>query len=119
MNSISANAMMSRTWKMSPTIDGRNASMRSGLHTALLITCLATTPVPALAAPAPNEDNCRNAISAGLDALRPQPPGSTPRDEADRQRLLAEMERLVEDSRRQGMTECQTWTKMMGKAFNQ
>jgi hypothetical protein len=29
------------------------------------------------------------------------------------------MERLVKDSRRQGMTECQTWTKMMGKAFNQ
>ena len=93
--------------------------MRSGLHAALLTACLATTPASALAAPAPDEGNCRNAISSGLDALRQQPPVSTPRDEADRQRLLAEMERLVEESRRQGMSECRIWTKMMGKAFNQ
>ena len=97
--------------------------MRPGLRLTLLVACLSTPPACALAAPAPNEDNCRNAISAGLETLRRLPPDSNsnprPRDEADRQRLLAEMERLVENNRRQGVTECQTWTQMMGKAANQ
>lgn len=88
---------------------------------AVLLTlgCVLSGASLAAAPPAPNEDHCRNAIRSGLDMLRRLPPGSTPRDEADRQRLLAEMERLVETSRRQGMTECQTWTQLMGKAFNQ
>ena len=67
----------------------------------------------------PDENDSRNAIRAGLDALRNTPPGPQPRDEADRKRLIAEMEALVEASRRQGLSECQTWTRMMGKAFNQ
>jgi hypothetical protein len=67
----------------------------------------------------PNENDCRNAINAGLDALRNTPPGPQPRDEADRKRLLAEMEALVAAGRRQGLSECETWTRMMGKAFNQ
>ncbi|MBI5792923.1 MAG: hypothetical protein HZA63_15760 [Rhodocyclales bacterium] len=81
--------------------------------------------LPALLAPSiqadtpPKEENCRMAITAGLDTLRNSPPSPNPRDEADRKRLLAEMEKLVDDSRRQGMSECQTWTRMMGKAFNQ
>ena len=67
----------------------------------------------------PNESDCRNAIKAGLETLRNTPPGPLPRDDADRKRLLAEMEALVEASRRQGLSECETWTRMMGKAFNQ
>jgi hypothetical protein len=51
--------------------------------------------------------------------LRRPPPGRTPRDEEDRKQLLAEMQRLVDDSRRQGKSECQSWTQLMGKAFNQ
>ena len=93
--------------------------MRLQLHSALLLACLSLSSSGALAAPAPNEDNCRKAIAQGLDMLRSPTPEKRPRDEADRQRLLAEMERLVEDSRREGKTECQTWTQMMGKAFNQ
>ncbi len=67
----------------------------------------------------PNENDCRNAIKAGLETLRNIPPSPLPRDEADRRRLLADMEALVEASRRQGLSECETWTRMMGKAFNQ
>jgi len=29
------------------------------------------------------------------------------------------MERLIESNRRQGISECQTWSDMMKKAFNQ
>jgi hypothetical protein len=86
---------------------------------ALLAASLAAASFSAVAAPAPNEENCRKAISEGLEMLRRQAPGNTPRDEADRQRLLAEMQALVESNRRQGISECQTWTQMMGKAFNQ
>ncbi len=83
---------------------------------ALLLALFASI---AQAATPPNESDCRNAITAGLDALRNTPPGPQPRDEADRKRLLAEMEALVEASRRQRLSECETWTRMMGKAFNQ
>ncbi len=81
--------------------------------------------LPALLAPAvqaggpPKEENCRMAITAGLDTLKAPLPNPRPRDEADRKRLLAEMEALVEASRRQGLSECETWSRMMGKAFNQ
>ncbi|MFA4970382.1 MAG: hypothetical protein WC540_12200 [Sulfuritalea sp.] len=93
--------------------------MRLPLRDRLLIACLSLSSACAMAAPPPNEDNCRTAIQQGLDMLRSPTPEKRPRDEADRQRLLAEMERLVESSRRQGMTECRIWTQMMGKAFNQ
>jgi hypothetical protein len=85
----------------------------------LVAACLAAASIAALATPAPNEDSCRKAINEGLEMLRRSPPGGTPRDEEDRRRLLAEMQRLVDSSRRQGMSECQTWTQLMGKAFNQ
>jgi hypothetical protein len=111
--------MMSRIWKTSPTIEERNATMKLQLRTSLLIACLGVSSACPAAAPAPNEENCSKAIAGGLEALRRIQPSGRPRDEEDRKRLLAEMERLVETSRRQGMTECQTWTEMMGKAFNQ
>ena len=93
--------------------------MRLQLHAIPLLAGLSLAPMCSAATPAPNEENCRTAISQGLDMLRRLPPGHTPRDESDRQHLLAEMERLVEASRREGHSECQIWTKMMGKAFNQ
>jgi hypothetical protein len=93
--------------------------MKPQLCATLLIACLSLASTCAVAAPAPSEENCSKAIAGGLETLRRIQPGGRPRDEEDRKRLLAEMERLVEDSRRQGMTECQTWTKIMGKAFNQ
>jgi hypothetical protein len=93
--------------------------MRHRSSIALVAASLAAASFAGLAAPAPNEENCRKAISDGLETLRRQMPGGTPRDEADRQRLLADMQVLVESNRRQGVSECQTWTQMMGKAFNQ
>ena len=87
----------------------------------LLISLLLALPGAAVAAdpPPPREDHCRAAIQAGLETLRNPLPDGRPRDETDRKRLLAEMETLVESSRRQGLSECQTWSRMMGKAFNQ
>jgi hypothetical protein len=93
--------------------------MRIMTAAAVLAAYLAASPLGAQTPPAPNENNCRAAISQGLEMLRRTPPGATARDEEDRKRLLDEMQRLVEESRHQGMTECQTWTRMMGKAFNQ
>jgi hypothetical protein len=110
---------MSFTWKTSPIIDQGSRFMRHPGSISLLAASLAAASFFALAAPAPNEENCRKAISEGLEMLRRQAPGNTPRDEADRQRLLAEMQALVESNRRQGISECQTWTQIMGKAFNQ
>ncbi len=92
----------------------RHILLLGPLLLSLLAPCvLADTP--------PREENCRMAIASGLDSLKsPSPlPNPKPRDEADRKRLLAEMEQLVEASRRQGLSECETWTRMMGKAFNQ
>ena len=95
----------------------------ASLPRALLLTvCLSLTSVTvtaAPAAPAPNDDNCRNAIHAALEMLRQVQPGGRLRDEDDRKRLLAEMERLVDDSRRQGISECQTWAQFMRKAAKQ
>lgn len=89
-------------------------------HVLLLISLLLAFSAPLVrGATPPSENDCRNAIKAGLETLRNTPPGPLPRDEADRKRLLAEMEALVEASRRQGLSECETWTRMMGKAFNQ
>jgi hypothetical protein len=93
--------------------------MKLQVRAALMLMVFTVLPTVTLGATAPDEDNCRKAITSGLDTLRRIEPGGKPRDEEDRKRLLAEMERLVETSRRQGMTECQTWTKLMGKAFNQ
>jgi len=86
---------------------------------ALLIICLSAVPLSSPAASGPTEANCRKAITEGLEQLHRIPPGTTQRDDEARKKLLAEMERLVEMNRRQGMSECQTWTQMMGKAFNQ
>jgi hypothetical protein len=93
--------------------------MRTKAFAATLSACFAALPVTSPAATAPNEENCSRAISDGLEMLRRPPPGRTPRDEEDRKQLLAEMQRLVDDSRRQGKSECQSWTQLMGKAFNQ
>jgi hypothetical protein len=86
---------------------------------ALGAMCLAAIPLGAQEGPAPQEDNCRRAITEGLEQLRRIPPGTARRDDEDRKKLLSDMERLVETNRRQGVSECQTWTLMMGKAFNQ
>ncbi len=89
-------------------------------HVLSLIGSLLVLSAPIVqGATPPNESDCRNAIKAGLETLRNTPPSPQPRDEADRKRLLADMEALVEASRRQGLSECETWTRMMGKAFNQ
>jgi hypothetical protein len=93
--------------------------MKLQIYTALLIICLSAVTLSAQEAPVANEDNCRKAITAGIEQLHRIPPGTTQRDEEARKKLLADMERLVETNRRQGVSECRTWAQMMGKAFNQ
>jgi hypothetical protein len=90
-------------------------------HTLLAVSMigfvLAAAPIAA-AAGAPTEEQCRNAVTAALGMLR-QRPAEKPRDEEDRKRLLAEMERLVETNRRQGIGECRTWQEINVRAVNQ
>ncbi|NTV48799.1 MAG: hypothetical protein HGB32_09730 [Geobacteraceae bacterium] len=93
--------------------------MKLQIYSALLTICLSAAPTSSKAASVPSEENCRNAISAGLEQLHRIPPDMTRRDDEDRKKLLEEMERLVETNRRQGVSECQTWIQMMQKAFNQ
>ncbi|MBL0224149.1 MAG: hypothetical protein IPQ16_00780 [Geobacteraceae bacterium] len=93
--------------------------MRQSLLTVLAVISMATGPSASQDQPAPKEENCRTAIEAGLEQLRRTPPDLNSRDDEDRRKLLADMERLVETNRRAGVSECRTWTQMMGKAFNQ
>ncbi len=93
--------------------------MKLRICSVVLIMCLSTFLQNTNAAPTPNEENCRTAISAGLEQLRQIPPESTKRDDEERKKLLEAMERFVEINRRQGISECETWIQMMRKAFNQ
>ena len=93
--------------------------MRQSLLTVLVVICITAGPSAARDQPAPKEENCSKAIEAGLEQLRHTPPELSSRDDEDRRKLLADMERLVETNRRAGVSECRTWTEMMGKAFNQ
>lgn len=80
---------------------------------------LATVGANCFAATPPKEENCHKAVEQGLDVLRHPAPNSRARDEARRKELLAIMEHLVDTSRQQGKTECETWGQMMKKAFTQ
>ena len=51
--------------------------------------------------------------------MRRIPADLTKRDDEDRRKLLADMERLVEEKRRAGLSECRFWGQLMVKAFNQ
>ncbi len=85
----------------------------------ILAICLTSQPSAVQADQVPNESQCRQAINAGLEQLKHIPPDITQRDDEARKKLLADMERLIESNRRQGISECQTWSDMMKKAFNQ
>jgi hypothetical protein len=93
--------------------------MKLLMRAALVLICLSLFPFNSQAGSVPNEDNCRSAITAFFEQVRYIPPNVTERDNRDRKKLLAEMERIVETNRRQGISECLTWTQIMGKAFNQ
>jgi hypothetical protein len=93
--------------------------MKLYIYSVALMICLSLVPLRSRASSTPIEENCRNAIAAGLEQLRVIPPDLTKRDDEDRKKLLAEMERLVDTNWRLGVSECQTWRQMMGKAFNQ
>jgi hypothetical protein len=86
---------------------------------ALVTICLSASPPNCHADSLPREGDCRVAITEALTLLRRTPPDIKERDQQDRKRLLAELERLVETNRRLGVSECQTWSQLMGKAFNQ
>lgn len=81
--------------------------------------CLSASPAAAREREAPKEENCRKAIETGLEPLRRIPADLTKRDDEDRRKLLADMERLVEEKRRAGLSECRFWGQLMVKAFNQ
>lgn len=91
-------------------------------HLAVLICILlgiAVSSATAREQAAPKEENCRQAITEALEQLRRVPPDLKQRDDDERRKLLAEMERLVEENRRAGASECETWGQLMRKAFNQ
>lgn len=92
-------------------------------HLPVVLICIllgiAASPAAAREQEAPKEENCRLAITGTLEQLRRTPPDLNQRDDEDRRRLLAEIERLVEDNRRAGASECETWGQLMRKAFNQ
>jgi hypothetical protein len=96
-----------------------SSGLKARLHAVLFIVGLAAWSSGALAATAPTEETCRKAIEQALDVLRNVPANDNGRNEVRRKELLADMERLAAASRRQGMTECQTWAQMIGKAFRQ
>lgn len=87
--------------------------------TFCMLLCIAVAPVAAQENAATKEENCRLAIISALEQLRRVPPEAGQRDDDYRRRLLADMERLVEDNRRAGVSECRIWGQLMGKAFNQ
>lgn len=72
----------------------------------------------ALAAAAPNEQQCTQAIASAQKILN-DTPAKTPRDKEDLQRLKERQEKLITDNRRNGISECRTWSQVMGMAFNQ
>ena len=93
--------------------------MRRSLLPLCILLCLAAAPSAAREGAAPKEENCSLAIAGALEQLRRIPPDLKQRDDEDRRKLLAEMELLVETNRRAGVSECRTWSQLMGKAFNQ
>lgn len=93
--------------------------MKLHVSSVLLMISLVTAPLNSQVDPVPNEDNCRNAINAGLEMLLRIQPDITQRDDEARKKLLEEMKQLVETNRQQGVSECRTWARMMDKAFNQ
>jgi hypothetical protein len=96
-----------------------DTTMKRLLVTTVLAICLTSQSSGVQADQIPNENQCRQAITAGLEQLNHIPPDITQRDDEARKKLLADMERLIESNRRQGISECQTWSDMMKKAFNQ
>jgi hypothetical protein len=87
------------------------------LAASIIGLTLVAAPLP-VAAGTPTEAQCRGAVTEALEMLRQVPQG-TPRDEEGRKRLLAELERLVESNRRQGIGECRTWQEINVRAVNQ
>jgi hypothetical protein len=96
-----------------------DATMKIQLVTTFLAICLTLQSSGVQADQVPNENQCRQAITAGLEQLRRIPPEINQRDDEARIKLLSDMERMIESNRRQGISECQTWSDMMKKAFNQ
>jgi Tfp pilus assembly protein PilF len=84
-----------------------------------ILFAVAVSPAAAREQKVPKEENCSQAISMALEQLRRTPPDLKERDDADRRKLLDDMERLVDENRRGGASECQIWILMLGKAFNQ
>ena len=93
--------------------------MKLRIYSSLLVVWLYAVLASSQTNPVPSEENCRTAITLGLDQLRIIPPDINQRDNEDRKKLLAEMECLVATNRLLGISECRTWTDILGKAFKQ
>lgn len=48
-------------------LNGRNTDLKLQTYSAALIICLSLVPLSSHAVSEPNEENCRNAIAAGLE----------------------------------------------------
>lgn len=82
------------------------------------LLCLSFISVPVLAASAPDEKQCAQAIAAAQRTLN-EMPAKTAREKEDLQRLKERQEKLIADNRSKGVGECRTWTQVMGLATNQ
>jgi hypothetical protein len=81
----------------------------------LLAAALALGGRLAQAAGAPDEKQCAAAIAAAQKTLR-EMPASTPRDKADLQKLKDQQEALITGNRSKGISDCRTWSEVMGLA---
>lgn len=83
----------------------------------LYLFCILLITFPAVAAQ-PDEKNCTQAITSAQKMLN-EMPAKTPRDQEDLRELKAKQERLIAEGRRNGKSECEIWSAVMGNAFNQ
>lgn len=81
----------------------------------IILSCLLGLALPAQANQ-PDEKNCTQAIAAAQQQLQAMP-ATTPRDKQDLQQLQSSQEKIIADNRRRGVSECQTWSQIMGNAF--
>ena len=83
-----------------------------------LLLCLALMAPPSLSAQPPEEKNCTQAIAQAQKTLG-ELQAKTAREKEDLQNLKQRQEALITENRRNGVSECRTWTQVMGLAFNQ
>lgn|GEM_PF-3648132 len=74
-----------------------------------------TTPL-AVAAESADQKQCTLAIAESQKSLR-EIVATNPRDKDKLQQQIAMQDKLIQDGRRNGLTECEIWAQVLGAAF--